>query len=122
WRDVGGALIVVVTNVFLAYFVGPPKLNNPPHPSLPAPDPRPHWYMLWYFAVLAPLPRGGESAFMVVGPPSPVIFLLLVPVIWNKGDTSPSAAALGCCYGDHSRSDHYRILDHRLALALVSRF
>jgi ubiquinol-cytochrome c reductase cytochrome b subunit len=90
WRDVVAAFVVVVAIVALAYFVGPPPLNNPPNPSLLASDPRPDWYMLWYFAVLALLPRGLESAFMVLAPLSAFIFLLMVPVIWNKGERHPA--------------------------------
>jgi len=90
WRDVVVAVAVVVTIISLAYFVGPPDLNNPPNPSLLANDPRPDWYMLWYFAVLALLPRGIESLFMVLAPLSAVVFLLMVPVLWNKGERHPA--------------------------------
>jgi ubiquinol-cytochrome c reductase cytochrome b subunit len=68
WRHVVVAFVVVVTIVSLAHFVGPPALNSPPNPSLLANDPRPDWYMLWYFAVLALLPHGLESAFMILAP------------------------------------------------------
>jgi ubiquinol-cytochrome c reductase cytochrome b subunit len=90
WRDVVVAVGVVMTIAGLAYFVGPPNLGNPPNPSLLANDPRPDWYMLWYFAVLALLPRGMESVFMIAAPVSAVVFLLLVPVLWNKGERHPS--------------------------------
>ncbi len=90
WRDAVVALVVVVTIASLAYFVGPPALNNPPDPSLLANDPRPDWYMLWYFAVLALLPRGLESVFMVLAPLAAFVFLLLVPVLWNKGERHPA--------------------------------
>jgi len=90
WRDVVVAFAVVLTIVGLAYFVGPLALNNPPNPSVLANDPRPDWYMLWYFAVLALLPRGLESAFMILAPLSAFVFLLLVPVLWNKGERHPA--------------------------------
>ncbi|HTU43048.1 MAG TPA: cytochrome b N-terminal domain-containing protein [Candidatus Aquilonibacter sp.] len=90
WRDVVAIFIVVMSIVGLAYFVGPPHLGGPPNPSLLASDPRPDWYMLWYFAVLALLPRGFESIFMVAAPLTALIFLLLVPVIWNKGERHPA--------------------------------
>jgi ubiquinol-cytochrome c reductase cytochrome b subunit len=90
WRDVVVAFAVVVTIASLAYFIGPPALGGPPNPSLLANDPRPDWYMLWYFAVLALLPRGMESVFMVAAPVAAIVFLLLVPVLWNKGERHPS--------------------------------
>jgi len=77
---------VVVTTAALAYFVGPPHLGKPPNPSVLANDPSPNWNMLWYYAVLALLPRGMESVFMVAA----IVFLLLVPVLWNKGERHPS--------------------------------
>jgi ubiquinol-cytochrome c reductase cytochrome b subunit len=46
--------------------------------------------MLWYFAVLALLPRGMDSVFMIAAPLSALVFLLLVPVLWNKGERHPS--------------------------------
>ncbi|MGH7914404.1 MAG: cytochrome b, partial [Candidatus Binataceae bacterium] len=90
WRDVIAIFVVVVTIASLAYFVGPPSVGNAPNPSLLANDPRPDWYMLWYFAVLAMLPRGLESVFMIMAPLSAIVFLLLVPVLWNKGERHPS--------------------------------
>jgi ubiquinol-cytochrome c reductase cytochrome b subunit len=81
---------VVVAIVLLAFFIGPPELGKPPNPSLLANDPAPDWYMLWYYAVLALLPRGMESVFMVAAPVSALVFLLMVPVLWNKGERHPS--------------------------------
>jgi ubiquinol-cytochrome c reductase cytochrome b subunit len=40
--------------------------------------------------VLALLPRGMESVFMVAAPVAAIVFLLLVPVLWNKGERHPS--------------------------------
>jgi ubiquinol-cytochrome c reductase cytochrome b subunit len=90
WRDVVFAFGVVVTIAALAYFVGPPRLGKPPNPSLLANDPNPDWYMLWYYAVLALLPRGMESVFMIAAPLAVIVFLLLVPVLWNEGERHPS--------------------------------
>jgi len=90
WRDVVVAVGVVLAVAALAFFVGPPALGKPPNPSLLANDPSPDWYMLWYYAVLALLPRGMESVFMIAAPLSAIVFLLLVPVLWNKGERHPS--------------------------------
>ncbi|MBF6568645.1 MAG: cytochrome b N-terminal domain-containing protein [Candidatus Binataceae bacterium] len=89
WRDVIFMTGVVGVIVLLAIFIGPPKLGGPPNPSLLASDPRPDWYLTWYFAVLALLPHSIESAFMVLAPVIVVIWLLLVPVVGSAGERHP---------------------------------
>jgi ubiquinol-cytochrome c reductase cytochrome b subunit len=89
WRDVIFMTGVVSVIVLLAIFIGPPKLGGPPNPSLLASDPRPDWYLTWYFAVLALLPHSIESAFMVLAPVVVVIWLLLVPVVGSTGERHP---------------------------------
>jgi ubiquinol-cytochrome c reductase cytochrome b subunit len=88
WRDMVFAAIVVGAIIMLAIFVGPPKLGGPPNPSLLASDPRPDWYLTWYFAVLALLPHSIESGFMVLAPVFVILWLLLVP-LKNKGERHP---------------------------------
>ncbi|MGH7907412.1 MAG: cytochrome b N-terminal domain-containing protein [Candidatus Binataceae bacterium] len=89
WRDMVFAAGVVTLIVLLAIFVGPPHLGQPPNPSLLAREPKPDWYLVWYFAVLALLPHNIENVFMIVAPMLAGAFLLLVPVIWNKGERHP---------------------------------
>jgi len=45
---------------------------------------------MWYFAVLALLPHGIESFFMVFAPLLAVVLLILLPFISNHGERSPS--------------------------------
>jgi ubiquinol-cytochrome c reductase cytochrome b subunit len=89
WRDVVFALLVVASIVALAAIFGPPAIKAPPSPTALASAPAPDWYLLWYFAVLALLPRGIESAFMILAPLSVIIFLLLMPAFWNSGERHP---------------------------------
>src|SRR5581483_8804915 len=80
WRDV----------VFcFALVVGPPKLDNPPNPSLLARDPAPDWYLLWYFAVLALIPHKLTTPVILLAPLTAVIVLILVPIVSNKGERHP---------------------------------
>ncbi|HTW86580.1 MAG TPA: cytochrome b N-terminal domain-containing protein [Candidatus Binataceae bacterium] len=89
WRDMVFAALVVMVIVLLAHFVGPPKLGGLPNPSLLASDPRPDWYLTWYFAVLALLPHSIETGFMVLAPVIVIIWLLLVPVVGSRGERHP---------------------------------
>jgi hypothetical protein len=68
----------------LVRVVGPPELGKPPDPSIIAADPRPDWYLLWYFAVLALLPHGMENWFKVGGPLLAGVVLLLLPILRNR--------------------------------------
>ena len=84
WRDVVFGAAVTATIVLLALIVGPPDLGPPPDPSILQAYPRPDWYFLWYFALLALAPNNLESLIIVLGPLVFGAALLLVPV-FNKG-------------------------------------
>jgi len=90
WRDfvVGTGLIIVIA--LLAIFVGPPALDKPPDPSILQADPRPDWYLLWYFAVLALIPPKIEGYVMVLAPALIGTLLLVLPLLNNRGARAPS--------------------------------
>jgi ubiquinol-cytochrome c reductase cytochrome b subunit len=87
WRDVVFGACMVATVVLLAITVGPPELGRPPDPSILQADPRPDWYLLWYFAVLALAPVHLENVIIVLGPLLFGAILILLP-IFNKGERS----------------------------------
>ncbi|MDB6066381.1 MAG: Cytochrome b/b6 domain [Pedosphaera sp.] len=89
WRDVlfGAGMAGVI--VIMAVIFGPPELGKPPDPSIVDAYPRPDWYLLWYFAVLALLPKGSESYFMVFGPMLVGLWLIAMPFISKRGERSP---------------------------------
>ena len=89
WRDVVFGVATIAAIALLALVIGPPELGKPPDPSIIAADPRPDWYLLWYFAVLALLPHGTENYFMVFGPLLAGVALILLPFLWNRGERSP---------------------------------
>jgi ubiquinol-cytochrome c reductase cytochrome b subunit len=86
WRDVVFSIAMIAGIVLLAAFVGPPKLDAPPDPSLTNADPRPDWYLLWYFAVLALIPPALETYVVLGGPLLIGVILLSAPFLSNKGE------------------------------------
>jgi ubiquinol-cytochrome c reductase cytochrome b subunit len=89
WRDVVFSVGLILGIALLALLIGPPELGKPPDPSIIAAYPRPDWYLLWYFAVLAYLPHGIENIFMIFGPLLAGLSLLFLPLISNRGERSP---------------------------------
>jgi ubiquinol-cytochrome c reductase cytochrome b subunit len=88
WRDVVFCVAMIVVMALLALILGPPALGKPPDPSILNANPRPDWYLLWYFAVLALLPHGTEQYFMVFGPLLAGTVLIVLPFVFNRGERS----------------------------------
>ncbi len=89
WKDVVFAVAMIVVIVILAIVVGAPKLVGPPDPSSIDVVPRPDWYLLWLFAVMALIPPATENYFIFIAPAVIAVVLFLVPFIGNKGERSP---------------------------------
>jgi ubiquinol-cytochrome c reductase cytochrome b subunit len=81
--------LMIVGILALAIFVGPPEIGSPPDPSNISADPRPDWYLLWYFAVLALVPPKLEGAVIILAPLLIGAALFSVPLLSNKGERSP---------------------------------
>ncbi len=86
WRDFvfGTAMILLIAGLALVY--GPPPVEMPPDPSILEADPRPDWYLLWYFAVLALIPERMEGVVMILAPVLMGMILLLAPILGSKGE------------------------------------
>jgi ubiquinol-cytochrome c reductase cytochrome b subunit len=86
WRDAVIAGFAVVVVIVLAGIVGAPALGKPPDPTNVMADPRPDWYFLGYFAILALIPPATESIVIVGLPLLAFTFLFLVPIFWPDGE------------------------------------
>jgi ubiquinol-cytochrome c reductase cytochrome b subunit len=90
WREALFAVVVVVVIFALAIIFGPKSLGAPPDPTNTQGNPRPDWYLLWLFALLAVIPKSAENLVIVLAPPLVILALLSVPFIGRKGERSPS--------------------------------
>lgn len=90
WRDVVFASCLVAFLIVLAATLGPPELGKPPDPTVLHASPRPDWYLLWYFAVLALLPHQVESFVIVTAPLIVGLVLVLLPFVFPDGERHAS--------------------------------
>jgi ubiquinol-cytochrome c reductase cytochrome b subunit len=89
WRDAVFGVAVIAVLVCLAWWVGPPELTSPPDPTSIRAYPRPDWYFLWIFAILAQIPPELETYVIILGPLCLFGVLILLPLIANRGERSP---------------------------------
>jgi ubiquinol-cytochrome c reductase cytochrome b subunit len=89
WRDVIFALGVGVVVLALAIAVGPKALAARADPTNLHADPRPDWYFLWLFALLALIPPKLED-WLIIGLPAVAAgVLFLLPFVFPRGERSP---------------------------------
>ncbi len=88
WRDVVFALGIGVIVVALAVFVGPKALAARANPANLHADPRPDWYFLWLFALLALIPPKLEDWLIIGLPALAAAVLFLVPFVFPRGERS----------------------------------
>ncbi len=89
WRDIVFSTFVVIGIVALSLWFGPPPIEKPPDPSLINAQPKPDWYLLWYFALLALLPHEIEDWVIILAPLFVVLVFISVPLIAPAGERSP---------------------------------
>ena len=90
WRDVVFGMAMIGAMILLAWLVGPPEIGRPPDPTLIDADPKPDWYLLWYFAVLALIPPELETVVILGAPLILGGLLFSPPLLSNKGERAPS--------------------------------
>lgn len=86
WRDVVASTVLVTALIVIAWTVGAKTLNLPPDPTIITAQPRPDFYFLWYFGLLAMSPAQFENKIIIGAPIALVIVLFLIPVLGYKGE------------------------------------
>lgn len=81
-----GAAVLVI--MLIAFVFGPKGPGDPPDPTLIHVEPRPDWYFLAFFALLALSPPALEAYIMLAVPILLFVGLILVPLVAGKGERS----------------------------------
>jgi ubiquinol-cytochrome c reductase cytochrome b subunit len=89
WKDVVFALAIGTIVLLLAVVFGPPELGAKADPLVVLADPRPDWYFLWYFALLALVPPQIEDAFIILFPLLLGVLFVVLPFVAPAGERSP---------------------------------
>jgi ubiquinol-cytochrome c reductase cytochrome b subunit len=89
-KDVVFAFLVLAGILVCSLVFGPEGPNGPPDPTLIHTAPRPDFYFLSLFAVLALMPPEIEDLFILGVLPLFVVILFAVPFISNRGEKHPS--------------------------------
>lgn len=90
WRDVLFSAAVVTALIVLAWAYGPKELSRPPDPTIIQAQPRPDFYFLWYFGLLALSPAHFENNIIIGAPIALIIVLFLIPIFGFKGERHPA--------------------------------
>lgn len=89
WKDVIFSVAVLAVIIFLSFYFGPQELGGPPDPTMVEVTPKPDWYLLWIFALLALMPHALESYFIFIAPIIIGTVLVAIPFVANSGERSP---------------------------------
>src|SRR5207248_2398992 len=73
----------------LALVIGAPELGKPADPTILQAYPRPDWYFLWLFALLALIPPEIERWFILGFPLIVLAALFAPPLVGPTGERSP---------------------------------
>lgn len=88
WKDVFFSGCVLVAIGLVAAFFGPFGPSGVPDPTIIQTVPRPDFFFLWIFALLALLPPSMEATVILLGPIIVILGLLALPLVYGEGEKS----------------------------------
>src|SRR5438552_2204185 len=87
-KDMVGMAVVVLAVLACAAIFGPNGPHGAPDPTITDASPRPDFYFLSLFALLALLPPWTETVILLVGMPLAIVLLLALPLFAGTGEKS----------------------------------
>ena len=88
WKDLVFSAAIIVAVVICAAISGPFGPGGQPDPTIIQTAPKPDFFFLWLYSVLALLPPQMETPFLLVAPAIGIVILLLVPFVSGTGEKS----------------------------------
>jgi ubiquinol-cytochrome c reductase cytochrome b subunit len=88
WKDIFFSGVMLLAIFACAYFFGPFGPTGQPDPAIIQTVPKPDFFFLWLYAVLAFLPPAVETPLIMIGPIVVVIILLGLPFFAGEGEKS----------------------------------
>jgi len=85
WREAVAAFAVIAVVMLLALVVGPKGPGEPASPTMIPMEPKPDWYLLWYYGLLSVKPPRIETFTMVYLPLLLVGMMILLPLAFGRG-------------------------------------
>jgi ubiquinol-cytochrome c reductase cytochrome b subunit len=88
WKDMFFSAAIIVTVMACAAYFGPFGPTGYPDPTIIQTVPKPDFFFLWLYAMLALMPPQMETVALVVGPVILSGFLILLPFLSGEGEKS----------------------------------
>jgi ubiquinol-cytochrome c reductase cytochrome b subunit len=88
WKDMFFSAAIIVSVMACAWFFGPFGPTGYPDPTIVQTIPKPDFFFLWLYAMLALLPPSMETPALLIGPVVVIGFLILLPFLSGEGEKS----------------------------------
>jgi ubiquinol-cytochrome c reductase cytochrome b subunit len=88
WKDLLFGAAVLAAVCFCAGYFGPFGPTGQPDPTIIQTVPKPDYFFLWLYALLALLPPAMETPVLLIVPPLAIGALLLLPFLFGEGEKS----------------------------------
>ncbi|HEX3940022.1 MAG TPA: cytochrome b N-terminal domain-containing protein [Acidobacteriaceae bacterium] len=88
WKDLFFAAAILLAVALCAVVFGPFGPTGVPDPTIVQTVPKPDFFFLWIYSILAFLPDSLETPFLLVVPAIAVLFLLALPFFAGEGEQS----------------------------------
>jgi ubiquinol-cytochrome c reductase cytochrome b subunit len=88
WKDMLFSAAIIVAIMACAAYFGPFGPTGYPDPTIIQTVPKPDFFFLWLYAMLALLPPEMETPALLIGPVIVIGFLILLPFLAGEGEKS----------------------------------